>query len=487
MQNLTKNFLESLRSECRNVFQLCAKINAYPIFHDAVNDWMGVYRGSVGYQAEHIFLYDLLKIFKEVVTLKHSTKESSTPAQFVVLSAYELLNRNDLIVQYDIQKINELVHQRKFSQNITLIKEVTFFPEVESQKEKLVLPSVLNHMNNDIFADYVQCLEQLSLLMVKTGEKITDKEESFLKANSERIRDTVQLFSNSQSKEVEKDDTLEKVMEELNELVGLDDIKTRVQDLINFLKVKKLRQESGLRTTTNSLHAVFTGPPGTGKTTVARLLGRIFKHLGYLEKGQMIETDRSGMVAGYVGQTAIKSDEIIKKALDGVLFIDEAYSLNPEGINDFGGEAIEILLKRMEDNRKRLVVIVAGYPDEMNSFIQSNPGLQSRFNRYFHFDHYSPEAMMAIFKINAAQADFELTKDAEEKLSEIFDRLYEKRHRSFGNARVVRNLFERITEIQANRVAKQSDINHELLVKITEKDIPEILKTVDDLIMIEED
>jgi len=188
--------------------------------------------------------------------------------------------------------------------------------------------------------------------------------------------------------EVPDDDSLEKVMAELNELIGLRDIKKAIDELTNFLKIQKIREKEGLKSKQNALHSVFMGPPGTGKTTIARLVGRIYKHLGYLEKGHLTETDRAGLVAGYVGQTAIKVDEVVKASIGGVLFIDEAYSLaGGNNQKDFGNEAIETLLKRMEDHRKEMVVVVAGYPDEMKDFIQSNPGLQSRFNRYYNFDH----------------------------------------------------------------------------------------------------
>jgi len=261
----------------------------------------------------------------------------------------------------------------------------------------------------------------------------------------------------------------------------LQEIKKSVEDLTNFLKVQKIREEQGLKTTRNSLHAVFLGPPGTGKTTVARLLGRIYKHLGYLEKGHLVETDRSGLVAGYVGQTALKTDEIIKKAIGGVLFIDEAYSLASGGLNDFGNEAIEVLLKRMEDNRNNLVVVVAGYDEEMEIFIQSNPGLQSRFNRYFKFKHLEADALMSIFKLNATKVDFVLTSDAEEKLAEIIERLCENRTREFGNARTIRNLFEKIIEQQANRISKLNTLDKDTLMKIEECDVPEVLKVIQEI------
>ncbi|HIK54648.1 MAG TPA: AAA family ATPase [Synechococcales cyanobacterium M55_K2018_004] len=266
---------------------------------------------------------------------------------------------------------------------------------------------------------------------------------------------------------------LEKALAALNDLVGLDNIKEEVKTLTNFLKVQKIRTERGLAQTSVSLHSVFCGPPGTGKTTVARLMGQIFHGLGFLKKGHLVETDRAGMVAGYIGQTSKKVDDLVNSALDGVLFIDEAYSLVPEeGGRDFGQEAIDALLKRMEDNRDRLVVIVAGYTDEMVSFIESNPGLKSRFNRYFYFNDYKPEELLAIFEKLCEKSHFKLTPDARTQLQKLFEELYLNRDRSFGNARMVRNLFEKTIERQANRLAVLSDLSDELLTTLLPEDIP---------------
>ncbi len=266
---------------------------------------------------------------------------------------------------------------------------------------------------------------------------------------------------------------LEQAMSELNDLVGMENIKAEVKTLANFLKVQKIRQERGLATTSVSLHSVFCGPPGTGKTTVARLISRIFQGLGFLKKGHLVETDRAGMVAGYIGQTAKRVDELVESALDGVLFIDEAYALVPgDSGRDFGQEAIDVLLKRMEDYRDRLVVIVAGYTDEMTQFIESNPGLKSRFNRYFYFNDYMPEELMAIFERLCNKSHFKLTDATRETLKKLFNDLYEHRDRSFGNARIVRNLFEKSIERQANRLAVLSSFTDELLTTLLPEDIP---------------
>jgi SpoVK/Ycf46/Vps4 family AAA+-type ATPase len=275
--------------------------------------------------------------------------------------------------------------------------------------------------------------------------------------------------------EAELAEILAQAMAELNDLVGLDNIKEEVKTLANFLKVQKIREERGLAKTTVSLHAVFCGPPGTGKTTIARLMSRIYQGLGFLQKGHLVETDRAGIVAGYIGQTAKRVEEVVNSALDGVLFVDEAYALIPRGDSggrDFGQEAVDALLKRMEDNRDRLVVIVAGYTDEMTLFVESNPGLKSRFNRYFYFDDYKPEELLAIFEKMAEKSHFHLTDATRAMLLKVFEELYVRRDRTFGNARVARNLFEKSIERQANRLAVLSSLSDEVLTTLLPEDIP---------------
>ncbi|WP_352408301.1 AAA family ATPase [Lawsonibacter hominis] len=263
-------------------------------------------------------------------------------------------------------------------------------------------------------------------------------------------------------------------MAELDGLCGLDKVKADVKSLINLVKVRKLRQEHELPIPPMSLHLVFLGNPGTGKTTVARLLAKIYHAIGVLSKGQLVEVDRSGLVAGFVGQTAIKTGEVIQKALGGVLFIDEAYALaNQDAPNDFGKEAIETLLKGMEDHRADLIVIVAGYTELMGTFIHANPGLESRFNKYFYFEDYNGGQLMAIFQSMCAKNGYTLSDEAEEYAGTYFRELYEERDENFGNARDVRNVFERAVSRQSDRVAALEAPGKEDLMSLTLADLRE--------------
>ena len=260
--------------------------------------------------------------------------------------------------------------------------------------------------------------------------------------------------------------------EELNDLIGLDEVKAEVRSLANFVKVQKQREEKGLKTPNLSYHLVFTGSPGTGKTTVARIVARIYKDLGILKKGHLVETDRSGLIGQYVGQTAPRVNAMCDSALNGVLFIDEAYAITQsESGNDYGAEAVATLLKRMEDDRDRLVVIVAGYTNEMKKFIDTNPGLQSRFNRYIHFPDYSSDDLYKIFRKYLKKNEYTITKEAAAYLKERLDYAVEHKDRNFGNARFVRNVFEKTIQAQANRIAKAGKVPDNELVEITLADV----------------
>lgn len=312
----------------------------------------------------------------------------------------------------------------------------------------------------------------LTIVAVATDD---EKEESPKSEESKEV-----------SKDAESKDSTEVVVsqpiegdpyQELDELIGLEEVKEEVRGIANFAKTQKMRQEQGLKTPKMSFHLVFTGCPGTGKTTVARIVARIYKDLGILKKGHLVETDRSGLVAEYMGQTAVKTNAVVDSALNGVLFIDEAYALVPEGgrANDYGQEAIATLLKRMEDDRDRLVVIIAGYPDEMKRFINSNPGLQSRFNKYINFPDYTGEELYRIFCMYMRKNEYTMSEEASAYLMEHMNYKVAHKERNFGNARYARNIFEKVIQQQANRLAGRTGLSRKELTEITLDDLKKVI------------
>ena len=328
-----------------------------------------------------------------------------------------------------------------------------------------------------------ECTDRLAAICDTTGVRksreglnpldfVTSGEPSFVEKHSAQVQ-TSGGGANApkpEEKEAEKPN-FDELMEQLDSLVGLETVKKEVKNLINLVKVRKLRQENDLPVPPMSFHMVFLGNPGTGKTTVARLISGLYAAIGVLSKGQLIEVDRSGLVAGYVGQTALKTQEVIQSALGGVLFIDEAYSLSSGGENDFGREAIETLLKAMEDHRDDLVVIVAGYTGPMEKFIHSNPGLESRFNRYFFFPDYDGNQLTEIFRMQCKKNSYTLTPEADEAALKMFTRLYEERDENFGNGRDVRNCFEDMVVRQSNRVAGMENPGKEDLINVLPEDL----------------
>ena len=364
-----------------------------------------------------------------------------------------------------------------FLANIPLYLKESTLPE-----DKLIVASALEGISIEKRNQYLVLLYRWASLVAKYDNVVTPEESAWL-AKLIKPTEPVKVVSTPKttikpaptqaqqaSQNVKITEAETNPYDELNALIGLEGVKEEIRTLANFIKVQETRRLKGLKVSSSSYHCVFTGNAGTGKTTVARIVAAIYKDFGILKKGHLVETDRSGLVGEYIGQTAIKTNAIIDSALDGVLFIDEAYALSGEG-RDFGKEAVATLLKRMEDDRDRLIVILAGYPNEMQRFIDTNPGLQSRFSRYIHFPDYSAKELYAIFEMYAKKYDYTISSDAEEALRNLFTAATITRSRNFGNGRYVRNVFDKTIEKQANRLAKYGSVTIELLSQIRVEDI----------------
>ncbi len=300
------------------------------------------------------------------------------------------------------------------------------------------------------------------------------KTEKVMERNTQQPPVKVKVEEPEKKAAVKQDDTpKESPTEKLNKLIGLNPVKKEILRLENYVSIMKLRREKGLPVSTLTLHTVFEGNPGTGKTTVARIMAAILKENGVLAGGHLVETDRSGLIGEYVGQTAVKTNTIIDRALDGVLFVDEAYTLSEGGQNDYGQEAIATLLKRMEDDRERLVVILAGYTDNMERFLDTNPGLRSRFTRKINFPDYSATEMQRIFQKMCDDNGYILSEDAVKRLKEVTEREERIRDKRSGNGRFVRNTFEMTIQNQASRLAANLNNTYEQLKTIEYEDIPE--------------
>ena len=346
----------------------------------------------------------------------------------------------------------------------------------------LYLAAVDDDVTYEEAAFITECTDKLTAICDTTGVRkskealnpldfVTSSEPSFAEKHKVQTQTSGgEKVAEAKEPKVEKPD-FDELMAQLESLVGLEEVKRDIKNLVNLMKVRKLREANDLPVPPMSLHMVFMGNPGTGKTTVARIVSGLYAAIGVLEKGQLVEVDRSGLVAGYVGQTALKTQEAIQKALGGVLFIDEAYSLASGGENDFGREAIETILKAMEDHRKELIVIVAGYTGPMEKFLSSNPGLESRFNKYFFFPDYNGEQLMAIFRSQCKKNGYTLTEESEKAAVELFTDLYENRSDNFGNGRDVRNCFEDMVVRQSNRVAQLENPTKEDLMAVLPEDL----------------
>lgn len=431
-----------------------------------------------------LFMIDVLKCYNK---LGHDATNISTKEglPLIILESHVLSN-----VDLDYKKIQ--------SDNIVRAIEAansynkTVIGLAHPKEDFFHLKEIFNACGlHNLVADYFSLLYRLFSVIAKADDTVTPEESKWLEqimSYSQTSRtyenETYALKGNvvewkmldDKQQNIDKQEpqnvTQSNPIEELQSLIGLSEVKEEVSALANFVKIQQEREKKGMKAVGLSYHCVFTGNPGTGKTTVARILAEIYRDLGILKKGHLVETDRSGLVAEYVGQTAVKTNKIIDSALDGVLFIDEAYSLVQGGGNDYGQEAISTLLKRMEDDRSRLIVVLAGYSEDMKRFIDSNPGLQSRFNRYIHFEDYTADELKQIFLLNVDKNQYLLEPEGEELLSKILNFAVEHKDKNFGNGRYVRNLFEKTIQKQAIRLSCQPNITAEELSKLKAEDLP---------------
>ena len=424
---------------------------------------LGVWQAdnAVGITPRHVEFYNAIysgtgpapsALYWEVATGVADYDLFQPPAFFAALRDYDRRKRTTLA--------------RRFTDQLTLL---------------LLLFAAVDGVVSEAEAGFVNaCSDTLMALCERdglSGDRPALKADEFVThvpAPAQPPTEVVPAAEQEETPLPESEPTLEELLAELDGLCGLEQVKQDVKSLINLVKVRRLREEAGLPVPPMSLHLVFLGNPGTGKTTVARLLARLYHAIGVLPKGQLVEVDRSGLVAGFVGQTALKTQEVIQKAIGGVLFIDEAYALvNQDNGNDFGREAIEVLLKNMEDHRKDLVVIVAGYSQLMEKFIHSNPGLESRFNKYFYFEDYDGAQLFTILQSMCVKNGYVLTPEGEALARRELMALYEDRDENFGNARDVRNLFEQAVARQSDRVARLEAPTREQLMELRPEDLAE--------------
>ncbi|MCR5507363.1 MAG: AAA family ATPase [Lachnospiraceae bacterium] len=396
---------------------------------------------------------------KSLQVVAHAEKDANMGGKCYLVSARELVDTfaliGNLVINCDCMRLQYPVMLLQHFSNLCM----QFIGQIEENDELTDGDTVYKSAN-------------IVIPGVKNSERSSGHDGRQLTLREQVELENATLFtieSNDEKKDVRD------ILTEVDSLIGLYSVKKEVHDMVNLMMVQKLREKRGLKATEISRHMVFTGNPGTGKTTIARKIAQAYYSLGILKKGQLVETDRSGLVAGYMGQTAPKVHEVVEAALDGVLFIDEAYTLVSEREGDYGQEAIDTLLKLMEDNRDRLVVIVAGYPDLMERFINSNPGLKSRFNKYIYFEDYSDEELTEIFLAGCREQDYTVNPALRPYILNRISQLRYYEGINFGNARSVRNYFEQVISNQANRlvyeIGEENESASSILMEITAEDL----------------
>lgn len=499
IKDITVSILNLIKDSC-NQDEFIALLKRASHTNGTINDYW--------FNLKSMLIKDILRSFSE---MGYAKKVSSATSQGQCLYFItRLINDEEDNYQYSYDDFkNDMKFdalRQKFINNVN--RQVEIYSDVNNSATSTVGHDDFNlimafALYKDEITEYLRMLLfRLNQLIAKSDGNISAKEKTWLKQilknqelleelytdddgnpipkqakkewiakaeqNIDALKQTRKKVSKKES--IPNTENLKSSIDELNELIGLSETKKEITTLSNYIQMKLKRDEMGMKSPNLSLHCVFTGNPGTGKTTVARILAGIYKDMGLLKKGHLVETDRSGLIAEYVGQTAVKTNKKIDEALDGVLFIDEAYSLVQGAKEDYGPEAISTLLKRMEDDRDRLVVIVAGYTKEMEDFINSNPGLQSRFNRYIHFTDYTAEELYDIFCLQMKKNEYTISEEASNRLKMILADALAHKEKDFGNARFVRNLFEKVIEHQANRLANEPNLTKELLAELREED-----------------